>query len=166
MKVCIVGAGAIGGFIGTRLAKAGRADVSAVARGATLAALQEHGWRTRSGDALLQTKARASDVPAALGVQDLVIIAVKGPALTAVAQNIAPLLAPHTLVLPAMNGVPWWFCEGLAGIDAAPLQSVDPGGAVARPQSYKTIERPQRPLLNTARFPHPPPYRSRLRVRA
>jgi len=132
MKVCIVGAGAIGGFIGTRLANAGRADVCAVARGATLAALREHGWRTQSGAALLQTKARASDVPAELGAQDLVIIAVKGPALTGVARSIAPLLAPHTLVLPAMNGVPWWFCQGLHGIDAAPLQSVDPGGAVAR----------------------------------
>ena len=132
MKVCIIGAGAIGGFIGARLAAAGRAEVSAVARGATLAALRAHGWRVRIADALLQAKARATDQPGELGVQDLVVIAVKGPALTAVAQGIAPLLGAHTLVLPAMNGVPWWFCQGVAGIDAAPLQSVDPGGVVAR----------------------------------
>jgi 2-dehydropantoate 2-reductase len=132
MKVCIIGAGAIGGFIGTKLAVAGRAQVSALARGATLAALREHGWRVRSGDALIQAPARASDSPAELGVQDLVIIAVKGPALGAVAQGIAPLLGSHTLVLPAMNGVPWWFCQGVAGIDAEPLQSVDPGGVVAQ----------------------------------
>jgi 2-dehydropantoate 2-reductase len=132
MKVCIIGAGAIGGFLGARLAAAGRAEVSAFARGATLAALREHGWRVRSGDALLQARAHATDKPAELGVQDLVIVAVKGPALTAVAQGIAPLLGAHTLVLPAMNGVPWWFCQGVAGFDAAPLQSVDPGGAVAR----------------------------------
>ena len=131
MKVCIVGAGAIGGFIGARLAAAGGADVSAVARGATLAALREHGWRLRSGDKLTQTAARASDRPAELGVQDLVVIAVKGPALTAVARGITPLLGPQTMVMPAMNGVPWWFCDGLPGVGDAPLDSVDPGGVIA-----------------------------------
>jgi 2-dehydropantoate 2-reductase len=131
MKVCILGTGAIGGFIGTRLAVAGRADVSAIARGATLAALREHGWRVKQGDTLLEARARASDKAADLGVQDLVVIAVKGPALTAAAQGIAPLLGAQTIVLPAMNGVPWWFCRGVAGFGDAPLHSVDPGGAVA-----------------------------------
>lgn len=82
MKVCIVGAGAIGGFIGTRLAESGQAQVSALARGATLAALRKHGWRMRTADGLVQAPAEASDDSAALGVQDLVVIAVKGPALT------------------------------------------------------------------------------------
>jgi 2-dehydropantoate 2-reductase len=132
MKVCIVGAGAIGGFIGTRLATAGRAEVSAVARGATLNALREQGWRLRSGEQQFQVPAHVSDRPVELGMQDLVIVAVKGPALTAVAPAIAPLLRPATLVLPAMNGVPWWFCQGLPGFGDEPLQSVDPGGAVAR----------------------------------
>ena len=132
MKICIIGAGAIGGFIGTRLAVAGRAQVSAIARGATLAALREHGWRVKSGDTLLEAPARATDKPAELGAQDVIVIAVKGPALSAVAQGIAPLLGAHTLVVPAMNGVPWWFCDGVAGVDAAPLRSVDPGGVVAR----------------------------------
>ena len=92
MKVCIVGAGAIGGFIGTRLAVAGRAEVSAVARGATLAALRTHGWRLRTANGLLQAPARAEAAPAALGAQDLVVIAVKGPALTEVAQELAEAL--------------------------------------------------------------------------
>lgn len=131
MKVCIVGAGAIGGFIGTRLSLAGRAQVSALARGATLAALRQHGWRLGEGDTLHQTSAIASDQAAELGVQDLVVIAVKCPALPAVAQSIAPLLGPHTLVLPAMNGVPWWFCAALPELNAPPLHSVDPGGHIA-----------------------------------
>ncbi|MGV3683796.1 MAG: 2-dehydropantoate 2-reductase [Acidovorax sp.] len=132
MKVCIIGAGAIGGFIGTRLAAAGRAQVSAVARGATLAALREKGWRLQTADGLVQAPAHATDQPAYLGVQDLVVIAVKGPALAGVAQGIAPLLGPETLVLPAMNGVPWWFCQGLPGFGGAPLASVDPGGEITR----------------------------------
>jgi 2-dehydropantoate 2-reductase len=131
MKVCVVGAGSIGGCIGTRLAAAGRADVSALARGATLAALREHGWRLLQGETLIQKQARASDSASELGVQDLVVIAVKGPALGAVAPAIRPLLGEHTVVLPAMNGVPWWFCFGIAGLGETPLESVDPGGRIA-----------------------------------
>jgi 2-dehydropantoate 2-reductase len=131
MKVCIVGAGAIGGFIGCRLARAGRAQVSALARGATLQALQVHGWRLQMDGALLQAPATAAASAADLGVQDLVVIAVKGPALPALAPTLAPLIGPRTLLLPAMNGVPWWFGQGVPGLGDAPLQSVDPGGAIA-----------------------------------
>ncbi len=131
-KVCIVGAGAIGGFIGTRLAAAGRAELSTLARGATLQALRQHGWRLKTSSGLVQATAHASDDARVLGVQDLLIIAVKGPALTQVAQDIAPLIGPKTVVLPAMNGVPWWFCEGLPGFGDEPLPSVDPGAAIAR----------------------------------
>ena len=130
-KVCIIGAGAIGGFIGTRLAAAGRAQVCAVARGAMLDALRTHGWRLHTAAGLVQAPARAAERPADLGPQDLVVIAVKGPALTQVASGIAPLLGPGTVVLPAMNGVPWWFCEGLEGFAGEPLRSVDPDGAVS-----------------------------------
>ncbi len=130
MRVCIVGAGAIGCFVGARLAAAGQAEVSAVARGATLTALSEHGWRLQTAEGLMQAPVRACEKPVELGVQDLVVVAVKGPALTAVARQIAPLLGPQTLVLPAMNGVPWWFCQGVAGFGSAPLDSVDPGGVV------------------------------------
>jgi 2-dehydropantoate 2-reductase len=131
MKVTIVGAGAIGGFIGARLAHAGRAQVSALARGATLQALQQHGWRVQSADGLLRAPARAHAQAGAIGPQDLVIVAVKGPALAAVAPAVAALLGPDTVVLPAMNGVPWWFCQGLPGFEA-PLQSIDAGGEVSR----------------------------------
>ena len=129
--VAVVGAGAIGGLIGARLAAAGRAEVAALARGETLAALRQHGWRLRTADRLVQVPVRASAEATELGPQDLVIIAVKGPALGDVARKIAPLLAPHTVVLPAMNGVPWWFCSGLKGPAGGPLDSVDPGGVIA-----------------------------------
>ncbi|MBL8319659.1 MAG: 2-dehydropantoate 2-reductase [Burkholderiaceae bacterium] len=132
MRICIVGAGAIGGFIGTRLARAGSHQVGALARGATLTALRQHGWRLRQGGELLNGAVAASDRADELGVQDLVVIAVKGPALTEVARGLAPLLAAHTLVMPAMNGVPWWFGRGVPALEGAPLESVDPGGEIAR----------------------------------
>ena len=131
MRVCIVGAGAIGGFIGTRLAAAGQAQVSALARGATLQALQQQGWRLDMGGTRLQAPALARASARELGPQDLVVIAVKGPALTQVASQIGPLLGPDTVVLPAMNGVPWWFGQGVPGFGDAPLQTVDPGGVIA-----------------------------------
>ncbi len=130
MKVCIVGAGAIGGFLGARLAAAGVAT-SALARGATLVALRQHGWRMDTAQGRVAAPVRASDDPTQLGVQDLVVVAVKAPALSAAAATLGPLLGRDTLVLPAMNGVPWWFCRGLPGFDA-PLASVDPGGAIGR----------------------------------
>jgi len=139
MKVCIIGAGAIGGFIGTRLAAAGQAEVSALARGDTLAALRSHGWRTNTAAGLVQAPATASEHAAELGVQDLVIIAVKGPALTQVARGIAPLLGPHTLVMPAMNGVPWWFCHGVPGFPGGALDSVDPGGEIAAAIRFEQV---------------------------
>ena len=132
MKVCIVGAGAIGGFIGTRLAACAKAEVAALARGATLRALAEHGWRLREGEQLLQAPVAAvAEDARALGVQDLVVLAVKGQSLGAAAGALAPLLGPDTLVLPAMNGVPWWFGDRVTALGGAPLESVDPGGRVA-----------------------------------
>lgn len=124
MKVCIVGAGAVGGLIGTRLAVSGT-EVSALARGETLEALRAHGWRLKQAGALLTAPvaAAASDARK-LGPQDLVVVAVKAPVAAALAQAIVPLLGQSTIVLPAMNGVPWWFMPG--------LESIDPGGAVAK----------------------------------
>jgi 2-dehydropantoate 2-reductase len=130
MKVCIYGAGAIGGFIGTRLAAAGACTVSAVARGATLHALREHGWRLRQGGQLSRAPAIASDDPGELGPVDLVVLAVKGPALSEVARRMAPLLGPDTMVLPAMNGVPWWFAQSTPALAGEPLRSVDPDGSI------------------------------------
>ena len=132
MKVCIYGAGAIGGLIGARLSAAGQCEVSAVARGATLQALREHGWRLRSaGGDLLGAPARVAQHPADLGPQDLIVIAVKGPAVLQVASHIAPLLHEHTIVLPAVNGVPWWLAQVIEALSGQPLDSVDPGGRIA-----------------------------------
>ncbi|MGH8848761.1 MAG: 2-dehydropantoate 2-reductase, partial [Polaromonas sp.] len=132
MKVCIYGAGAIGGWIGSGLARAG-CSVSVVARGATLDALQLHGLRLHQGGRVTSQAVASSAAPAELGVQDLVVIAVKAPALLDVARNIAPLIGPDTIVLTAMNGVPWWFLQGFGGTLAGTrLSSVDPTGELAR----------------------------------
>ena len=139
MKVCIVGAGAIGGFIGTRLAAAAACDLSVLARRAALVSLQEHGWRLRQGDVLTTAPARASDDAAQLGRQDVVIVAVKGQGLTAVAREIGPLIGPDTVILPAMNGVPWWFGQGVAAIGDQPLASVDPEGTVTAALPYSQV---------------------------
>ena len=136
-KVCIVGAGAIGGWLGAGLARAG-CDVSFLARGETLKTLQTQGLKLQSGSQAEKTHSeethavRASHSAAELGVQDLVIIAVKAPALREVAQQIAPLLGKDTVVLTAMNGVPWWFLQGFGGsLVNHTLRSVDAMGDIA-----------------------------------
>lgn len=132
MKICVVGAGAIGGFLGTRLALDAGNAVAALARGTTLVALRDHGWRLRQDGKLLQTPASAaSDDPRELGPQDLVILALKSQALPALAPALTPLLSSDTIVMPAMNGVPWWFGFGNAALAERPLESVDPGGGIA-----------------------------------
>jgi len=131
-KVAIVGAGAIGGWLGVHLARAG-AQLSVLARGETLAALRQTGLQLHQGGALHQVPVTASNEAAALGVQDLVVISVKAPALALVAQQVAPLIGPHTVVLTAMNGVPWWFLQGFGGpVSGRSLKAVDPEGAIAR----------------------------------
>ncbi|MES2398696.1 MAG: 2-dehydropantoate 2-reductase [Pseudomonadota bacterium] len=130
MKVCIYGAGAIGGWIGHKLAGAG-CDVSAVARGATLAALQQHGLRLNEGGNTTAQPVKSSAQPAELGVQDLVVLAVKAPSLPEVTRHIAPLIGPNTIVLTAMNGVPWWFLQGFGGALANQrLSTVDHDGTL------------------------------------
>ena len=131
-KVCIYGAGAIGGWIGVKLAQAGCA-LSVVARGDTLAALRVNGLRLREGERETSVPVQASDQPAELGVQDLVVIAVKAPGMADVARRIGPLIGPDTTVLTAMNGVPWWFLHGFGGpVAGRALASVDPGGVIAQ----------------------------------
>jgi 2-dehydropantoate 2-reductase len=142
MKICIVGAGAIGGFIGTKLAATGKHEVSALARGDTLAALQQYGWRlsTHSGPTAQVLQAplhMASSDATDLGEQDLVVIAVKSQSLGQVAPTLAPLIGKHTLILPAMNGVPWWFMKNVQTDDlqaawSRPLQSIDPAGHIQK----------------------------------
>ena len=130
MKVCIYGAGAIGGYVGAQLSVGG-CEVSAIARGATLDALREHGIRLQLKDALVTAQIRAAEDPRELGPQDLVVVAVKTTALVEVASRIQPLLGNGTIVLPAMNGVPWWFFNGFGGgYQGMRIESVDPGGAI------------------------------------
>jgi 2-dehydropantoate 2-reductase len=139
MRVCVLGAGAIGGFIGARLAAAG-VDTSALARGATLAALRAHGWRAESGAGRLTAPVRASADPSDLGEQDLVILAVKAQSAASAAEAIGPLLGPQTMVLTAMNGVPWWFFDGFGGpCEGRHLDSVDPGGKIAAAIPFRHV---------------------------
>jgi 2-dehydropantoate 2-reductase len=131
MKVCIVGAGAIGGWIGAKLARAG-CEVSVFARGATLEALRARGLRLHEQGEVLATPVHASDDAAQLGAQDLVVVAVKAPAMSDIAGRIGPLLGPATVVLTAMNGVPWWFFDGFGGRFAGTrLRAVDHDGRIA-----------------------------------
>ena len=135
MKVCIYGAGAIGGWIGVHLAQTGH-EVSVVARGATLEALQKNGLQcvqTQAAEARLKADVKVSANPADLGPQDLVIVAVKAPAMADVAKGIAPLLGPNTMVMTAMNGVPWWFFQGFGGkLQGTTLSTIDPEGRIAK----------------------------------
>ncbi|MBL6454389.1 2-dehydropantoate 2-reductase [Belnapia sp. T6] len=130
MKICVFGAGAIGGHVAARLAKGG-AEVSVVARGPNLAAIQERGLTVHAPDGTLECRPRASADPAELGPQDAVIVTTKAPSLPSVAASIAPMLGPETPVAFVMNGIPWWYNDGTAR-DGQPLPALDPGGALRR----------------------------------
>jgi 2-dehydropantoate 2-reductase len=131
MRICVVGAGAIGGFIAAGLAAAGT-DTSVLARGATLAAIRAKGIRVESADGTFTATLTASDDGAELGAHDAVIVAVKAQSLPAAVTSITPLLGPDTMVLSTLNGVPWWFFDGFGGpCQDRHLDSVDPGGVIA-----------------------------------
>src|SRR5215510_1982244 len=132
MKICIYGAGAVGGLLAAWLSRAGQ-DVSVVARGKHLAEIRAKGLRVRSGDKEEVFKIRAEEKPASLGPQDYVIVAVKAQSLGEVAAAIGPLVGPDTSIVTAMNGVPWWFFDRLGfGSGKLRLESLDPTGALAR----------------------------------
>ena len=127
MKVCIFGAGAIGGYMGVKLAKAG-ADVSLVARGPHLAAMQEKGLTLIEEGETTTVPVTASDDPAALGVQDYVIVTLKAHSVPPVVSKMAPLIGPNTTIVSGVNGVPWWYFHKLEGAhEGTRLDSVDPG---------------------------------------
>src|SRR5262245_55496030 len=135
MKICVYGAGAVGGLIAAWLQRSGH-DVSVVARGANLEAIASRGGlRVRdgaSGEVRSHAVKAASD-PARLGPQDYVILAVKAQSLPEVADSIGALVGPGTSIITAMNGVPWWFFDRLAfGGGKLRLESLDPGGRLAR----------------------------------
>ncbi|WP_323771878.1 2-dehydropantoate 2-reductase [Antarctobacter sp.] len=129
MKICIFGAGAIGGYLGVKLAQAG-ADVSLVARGPHLAAMQADGLRLIEDAGETCVSVRASDDPAALGVQDYVIVTLKAHSVPALVPKMAPLIGPETTVVSGVNGVPWWYFHGVGGeLEGTRLATVDPGNA-------------------------------------
>ena len=125
MKIAVVGLGAVGGLMAARLSSAGH-EVCALARGATLAAVRAHGLRLMMNGVQTNAHVTASDDARDLGPQELVVVALKGPSLTAAASAMQPLLGAHTIVMPAMNGVPWWF------LHAAPPSVALAGRAIAR----------------------------------
>ena len=132
-RICIVGAGSIGGWLGARLPRCAGVQLSVFARGATLAALQQHGLQLNTAQGVITTAVQASHDAAQLGAQDLVILAVKAPAVREVAAQITPLLGENTILLSAMNGVPWWFFNRFGGdLAGSQLESVDAGGEIAK----------------------------------
>ena len=128
MKVCIFGAGAIGGYLAVQLAQTGIA-VSCVARGPHLKAMRENGLRLLIGDEEKVVQVACSENPADLGLQDFVIMSLKAPGALAVADRLGPLMAEGTAVVTAQNGIPWWYFYKHGGpFDGTQLESVDPGG--------------------------------------
>jgi len=127
MRICIYGAGAIGGLLGARLARAG-AEVSLIARGPHLAAMRARGLTLRSGEETFTVPIVATDDPATLGPQDYVVITLKAHQVPGVVRPMQPLLGPDTAVVMGVNGVPWWYFHGLGGeYEGRRLPSVDPG---------------------------------------
>lgn len=132
MRVCVFGAGAIGGHLAMRFARGG-AEVSVVARGPHLAAIQRDGLRVRAVDGEHHVHVHANDDPAVLGPQDAVVVTVKAPALPQVAVGIAPLLRADTGVAFVMNGIPWWYFHALAGdLEGRRLPRIDLDDALWR----------------------------------
>lgn len=128
MKICIYGAGAIGGYLGVLLSQGG-ADVSLIARGSHLDAIKRNGVKLIIGADQKVARMRATSDPAELGPQDYVIVALKAHQAWEVADQMAPLLGPNTAVVTAQNGIPWWYFYGFTGQYAnLQLQSVDPDG--------------------------------------
>ena len=128
MKVAVFGAGAIGGMMGARLAAAG-ADLSVVARGLHLAAMQADGLSLISGGETITVHPRCTADAGELGVQDYVIVTLKAHSLPAAAPSIAKMMGPHTALITAINGVPYWYFHGFEGPwKDRHLESVDPGG--------------------------------------
>jgi len=129
MRICIFGAGAVGSHFAVKLALAGH-DVSCAIRGAHLEAVKARGLGLRVGDASFNAKVKASDNPADLGPQDLVISTLKATAVASLATGLRPLLRDDTPVVFAQNGIPWWYDIGLPTDHPAPpgLAFLDPGG--------------------------------------
>ncbi len=134
MRICVVGAGAIGGFMGAKLALAG-SEVTLIARGPHLAAIRAHGLKLimAGGTELIATNAQATDDISAAGTHDVVILALKAHQIAAVAADIPTLFGPDTSVVTVQNGIPWWYFQKHGGeFDGHRLASLDPDGTLER----------------------------------
>lgn len=130
MKVCVFGAGAIGGFLAARLMRAG-AEVSVIARGPHLAAMQRNGLRLISAGDDFTVHPKCTSDPAETGPQDYVILTLKAHSLPPAASHIEQLLGPDTALVSAINGVPWWYFYKAGGaLEGTRVKSVDPDGSV------------------------------------
>ena len=131
MKICIFGAGAIGGFIGAKLAAKGEAEVSLVARGPHLAAMREKGLTLRSKDGERTIACQRERRSGGARVQDYVILALKAHSVPGVLDSLKPLLGPDTAIVTAQNGVPWWYFYRHGGAhEGRRVEAVDPGGTI------------------------------------
>lgn len=133
MRICLIGAGAIGGYLAVRLIKGG-AHVNLIVRGANLEAIRRNGLTLINADGTQETAmpALATNNPAEAGPQDVVIVAVKAQQLPALLPTLLPLLGPDTAVVPAQNGIPWWYFQRYDGAHAGyQVRAVDPEGALA-----------------------------------
>ncbi len=133
MKVCIYGAGAIGGYLGAELADAGEAEVSFVARGPHLEAMRRNGLTLITDAGRKTVRVPCTDRPAELGAQDFVILTLKAHSVLPVVEQMQPLLGQETAVVTAQNGVLWWYFYGLTGPwENHHLETADPGGRIWR----------------------------------
>jgi 2-dehydropantoate 2-reductase len=133
MKIAIIGAGAIGGYVGVKLALSGE-DVTFIVRGANLQAIRSHGMKlvVHDGSEQVARDVKASNDYAAVGVQDIVILAMKAHQLEAVVDDVPKLIGPHTLIVTMQNGLPFWYFHGHGGaLAGSPVKSVDPSGRIA-----------------------------------
>ena len=132
MRIAIAGAGAIGGYIGAKLAKAG-ADVVLFARGPHLRAMQERGLRVTGDEGEFEVKPQATGELADLAGADVFVLGVKAHGLTSLAPQLRPLFGPQTAVVSTQNGIPWWYFQNHPGdLNGFHLERVDPGGLIAR----------------------------------
>ena len=130
-RICVFGAGAIGGYVGGRLAMKGEADVSLVARGAHLAAMQANGLTLKQGGETHVVHPKVTDDPRQLGPQDFIILTLKAHGIAGVMDQMMPLIGKDTAILFAQNGIPWWYFHGIGGPrEDTRLESVDPGGVI------------------------------------
>lgn len=132
MRFAVVGAGAIGAFVGAMLARSGE-DVTLIARGPHLRAIREHGVRVRGAIGDFDFRVPATDEIESVGTVDAILLTLKAHSLTDIAPRLAPLMGPETSIISAQNGLPWWYFYRSGGEwEGTHLESVDPGGVIAR----------------------------------